>query len=200
MNNLNRSIVLLLLLSCLSFFALAQEKTTKGVPTMEMVAIMGAAKSVTKAKERVETAVDTVDTIVDTVDTVKAEIAQRVERTFVEHDADEDDKLSWEEFRGMHVVRAEDIKQRIAEMEDEGLEVPEELTIRLRRAESAESMVPQEEEVRTQFTSINTDEDEFITQEEFTNHHLEQLDERMQIRLRRAKARDMEEGKTKDSD
>lgn len=117
------------------------------------------------------------------IESLKEDIVTRIESTFSEYDTDEDGKLSWEEYREIYVLRAEDIRKRIKQLEANNLEVPEELTVRLRRAESDNPGVPEENELNKEFYVIDTDEDEHLTTEELTNYRIEQVDQRLQMRL-----------------
>lgn len=117
------------------------------------------------------------------IESIKEEVVAQVENTFSEYDTNDDEKLSWDEYREIYVLQAKDIKKRIEQLEAQNLEVPEELTIRLRRAESDNPGIPEENERREEFALMDTDEDEHLTTEELTNYRIEQIDKRLQMRF-----------------
>lgn len=162
MKNCKLRMVLCISFACLSWCLAAEEPIENQVPSNKV-----------SPQERFEREIES----------LKEDIVARVENTFSEYDTDEDEKLSWDEYREIYVLRAEDIRKRIKQLEAKNLEVPEELTIRLRRAESDNPGIPEENELKKEFYVIDTDEDEHLTTEELTNYRIEQVDQRLQMRL-----------------
>ncbi|MXX94635.1 MAG: hypothetical protein F4039_10820 [Gammaproteobacteria bacterium] len=162
MRNCKLRMVLCVLFACLIGCLSAQEPTENQAPSNKVT-----------SQERFEREIES----------IKEEVVARVENTFSEYDTNDDEKLSWDEYREIYLLRAEELKKSIEQLEAQNLEVPEELIIRLRRAESDNPGIPEENERREEFTLMDTDEDEHLTAEELTNYRIEQIDKRLQMRL-----------------
>ncbi|MDE0645737.1 MAG: hypothetical protein OXH84_05800 [Gammaproteobacteria bacterium] len=162
MRNFKLRMVLRVLFACLIGCLSAQEPTENQAPSNKVSPL-----------ERFESEIES----------IKEEVVAQVENTFSEYDTNDDQKLSWDEYREIYVLQAKDIKKLIEQLEAQNLEVPEELTIRLRRAESDNPRIPEENERREEFALMDTDEDEHLTSEELTNYRIEQIDKRLQMRL-----------------